>query len=114
MIGQSEAFAPQWSDPYQILVVTEEIRGAHPKLVDYPLLPEDMLQLYTDGRWAKIGPGMLVVGFVLSEEQVQTLKPIWVRSMHLNYHYVGDVDPSEVDPSLTQVPGGEGGSGYDL
>ena len=112
MIGDGDAFKPEWSDRYQILAVTEEIQGAHSKFDNYSLLPEDLLQLYTDGTWAKIAPGILVTGFVLSPEQVQTLKPIWVRSVHLSYHYEADVDASEVDPSLYSMPEEKDNGGY--
>jgi hypothetical protein len=104
----------KWSDPYQMLMVTEEIEGAHPKLANYPLLPEDLVSLYDDGTWAKVGPGMMVTGFVLSPEQVQKLKPVWLQSMHLNYHLIGDVDPDEVEADLYGVPKEEDNGGYSL
>lgn len=102
----------QWSEPYQVMTVTETIDGAHPQHIDYPLLPEDCLQLYTDGTWAKISPGLMVTGFVLNPEQVQTLKPVWMKNANLAYHIIGDVAPEDVDPALTQVLAN--GHGYDF
>lgn len=84
----------------QGLMVTEEIAGAHPQHPNYPLLPEDLVAREADGSWHKYAPGLAVVGFVLSEEQVQTLQPVWLQSAHLFYDVTGEVDPHDVDPRL--------------
>ncbi|UDL16328.1 hypothetical protein SEA_ZOOMAN_44 [Microbacterium phage Zooman] len=102
----------QWSDPYQVMMVTEEMNGRHPRHVDYPLLPGDSIQLYTDGTWAKVSPGLMVAGFVLSEEDVQTrMKAVWMQSANLAFHVLGDVEEADIDIALTQAPEVEG---YDL
>lgn len=82
-------------EPKQELMVTEKIAGAHPQHPDYPLLPEDLVKRQPDGTWYKYAPGMGVTGFVLSEEQVQKLKAVWVISEHLVYEVAGDVAPGE-------------------
>jgi hypothetical protein len=64
--------------------VTETIEGAHPKHTDYPLLPGDLL-VRADGTWWKEAPGLAVGGFVLSEAQEATLKPVKFGSAGLDY-----------------------------
>ena len=105
----------QWSDPYQVMMVTEEMVGRHPRHVDYPLLPGDSIQLYTDGTWAKVSPGMLVGGFELSEEDVQTrMKAVWMQNANLAFHVLGDVEEKDLDPALTVAPAAPAANDYDL
>lgn len=104
-----------WSDPYQAMVLVSDIPDAHPRHPGYTLLSGDVVQLYTDGTWAKVHPGNVMVGFVLSDEDVQNkLKPVWMRSAQLNFYVVGDVEASEVDPALTTVPETRDWHGYDF
>lgn len=84
----------------QELMVTEEIAGAHPMHPDYPLLPEDLITRQADGTWYKFAPGMGITGFVLNEEQVQKLKPVWVITEHLLYEVTGDVAADEISPEI--------------
>ena len=65
--------------------VTETIWGAHPKLDAYPLLPGDLLVQDDDGTWGKEAPGLAVFGFVLNEEQVETLRPVEFGCAGLSY-----------------------------
>ena len=58
-----------------LLKVTTEIRGAHPKHTDYPLLPGDVLTRSADGTYTK-QTGLCVFGFRLTDEQAATLKPV--------------------------------------
>lgn len=105
----------QWSEPYQAMMLTEDIPDAHPRHPGYGLLTEDVMQLYSDGTWAKVHPGNVVVGFVLSPEDVQSrMKPVWMRSAQLAFYVVGDVASSEVDPDLTEVPTTREWHGYDF
>lgn len=95
----------EWSDPYQMMMVTEEIEGAHPRHGSYPLLQGDIMQLYTDGTWAKVGPGLMVAGFVLSEEDVQKrMKAVWLQNANLAFHVLRDVEEDELDLALIQAP----------
>lgn len=56
-------------------VVSEQIDGANPLHPKYPLLPGDLL--VRDGAtWMKDAPGLAVGGFVLTEEQVATLRRV--------------------------------------
>jgi len=55
--------------------VTEQIDGAHAKHPNYPLLPGDLLFDREDGTYGKFGPGLGIEGFVLTDEQIATLKP---------------------------------------
>lgn len=99
----------QLSDPRQELMVTEEIVRAHPRFPDYPLLPEDLITRTADGTWRKYAPGMAVEGFVLSDEQVRRLKPVWVQSAHLLYEVLGDVpDGEESDEVIAMKRGNHG------
>ena len=50
-------------------LLKSRIDGAHPKLKDYYLLPEDLLVKEADGTFSKVGPGMAVGGFELTAEQ---------------------------------------------
>lgn len=101
-------------EPTQALMVTEEIVGAHPLHVNYPLLPEDIVSREVDGTWMKHAPGMAVGGFVLSPEQVQSLKVVWMISEHLVYEVYGDVSPDEVSPAITAMKAGGEAKVYDF
>jgi hypothetical protein len=57
------------------LLVTVEIKGAHPLHTDYSLLPGDLLLKRKDGTYGKFGPGLGIEGFRLTPEQVATLEP---------------------------------------
>lgn len=54
---------------------TETIVGAHALHPSYPILPRDVL-VERDGQFNKIAPGIALMGFRLTDEQRQTLKPI--------------------------------------
>ena len=56
-------------------LVTTAISNAHPKL-DYELDPGDLLTKREDGNWTKECPGIMIHGFVLTEEQEKTLKDV--------------------------------------
>lgn len=56
-------------------LVTERIDGAHPNHAHYPLLPGDLLTREAAGTWAKEAPGLMVIGFTLTDEQAATLEP---------------------------------------
>ena len=60
----------------QFFLVTEEIEGAHPRHLDYPLLTDDLVQLTRDGTYTKIAPGLAIMGFVLRPDQQVALRPI--------------------------------------
>lgn len=99
----------------QVLQVTEEIPGAHQQFVDYPLLPEDIVRKDADGTWTKVAPGLQVSGFVLSDEQVQRLKAVWMITEHMIFDILGDVDPDELSEEIKAIKlGGGGGFGYDF
>lgn len=49
--------------------------GCHPKLSDYPLLEGDLLIHRDNGTFYKFGPGLGIEGFVLSQEQIDSLIP---------------------------------------
>lgn len=66
-------------------LVTETIEGTHPKHPEYPLLKGDLLVEHEDGSFGKEAPGLCVVGFVLTEEQKATLKPVPFNSLGLYY-----------------------------
>ena len=66
--------------------VTVAVEGAHPLHVGYPLLPGDLLVRDSDGTWTKEAPGLAVIGFVLSDEQEATLKPVTFECSGLSYH----------------------------
>lgn len=66
-------------------VVTERIEGAHPKHTSYPLLPGDLLVASLDGSWWKECPGIAVGGFVLTDEQVATLREVEFHRNGLQY-----------------------------
>jgi hypothetical protein len=70
--------------------VTKTIEGAHPKLSQYPLLPDDLLVKHLDGTWAKEAPGLCVVGFILTPEQEATLKQVEFRRAGLEYELIDD------------------------
>lgn len=57
------------------LVVTEEFQHCHPMHTHYPLLPGDLLVPQEDGTFYKHGPGLGIVGFILSQEQQASLQP---------------------------------------
>ena len=60
-------------------LVTETIAGAHrnPSLADYLLLEGDILTVDdVSWVWTKVYPGVALEGFVLSEAQMASLKPI--------------------------------------
>ena len=61
------------------------IDGAHPRLKEYYLLPEDLLVLEDDGTYTKVGPGMAVSGFELTSEQSAELEAVKYRFHGLDY-----------------------------
>jgi hypothetical protein len=75
-------------------IVTEEIRDAHPKNIGYPLLPGDLLTPQGErfGVYMKEAPGVVVMGFRLTPEQVATLKPVEFKRNGLDYW----VNPKEI------------------
>jgi len=67
--------------------VAEQIDNAHPLHTNYPLLPGDLL-VRVKGRtrtFAKEAPGIAVIGFVLTREQVSSLRPVRFVCHGLNY-----------------------------
>lgn len=68
--------------------VTSTIEVAHPLHPHYPLLPGDLLVRDFDGTWAKEAPGLAVVGFVLSDEQVATLEHVQFEWHGLSYRVI--------------------------
>ncbi len=68
-------------------VVTEEIKGAHPKHHSYPLLPDDLIVRRLDGTWQKVCPGIALSGFVLTPEQEATLREVEFTQAGLAYQY---------------------------
>ena len=59
------------------LLTDERIDGAHPKNAGYPLLDGDLLVPDPDtATWSKVGPGLGMVGFRLTDEQIARLKPV--------------------------------------
>lgn len=58
-----------------LLMVMEEIHGAHPRHKKYPLIPGDVLTLDADGTYMK-HTGLAIYGFRLTPEQVDALKPV--------------------------------------
>lgn len=74
------------------MMVTEDISGAHPKIVKYQLLPGDLLSRESSGTWKKFAPGIMIGGFNLSPEQEETLKVVRWRGSHLLY----EVHPEDV------------------
>lgn len=68
--------------------VVEAIKGAHPRHVDYPLLPGDVLYKNEDGTWTKEAPGLTILGFILTEEQEQQLQQVEVERNGLVYRKV--------------------------
>lgn len=93
----------------QSLVVTKTIEGAHPQHPNYPLLEGDFVRRAGDGTWLKFFPGLSVGGFVLSDEDVQSLQPVWMTEERVLYEVIGPVEPDE---ELPQLRGQKGG--YDL
>lgn len=67
---------PSYTGTVSGLRVTERIDGAHPKQPQYPLLPGDLLIEQEDRTFYKFGPGLGIVGFVLTDEQRATLEPV--------------------------------------
>lgn len=65
---------------YEVTITLEGKNETHP---DYPLLPGDIIT--KEGRgWRKHAPGLSVGGFLLTDEDVDTLNPApnaqWVIS----------------------------------
>lgn len=56
--------------------MTAALWGCHPKHTTYPLLSGDILVEQADGTFNKTAIGLAVNGFVLTEEQRATLKPL--------------------------------------
>jgi hypothetical protein len=54
-------------------VVLMRMDGRRPDMLDYPLLPGDVLRKDEDGTWWKVAPGLAIGGFVLSDEDVARL-----------------------------------------
>ena len=78
-------------------LVTETINGAHrnPSLASYPLLPGDIIvksALEATEYWSKECPGVAIGGFILTPEQVATLRPVRFVSNGLSYTIVGEPD----------------------
>jgi len=66
--------------------VTQDIRGAHPKHVTYPLLEGDILVRDGDFTFSKVAPGLAVLGFVLTEKQIEeSLRPVTYNNNGLEY-----------------------------
>ena len=60
----------------QLLRLTVQLDGTHPKHPDYPLLPGDVLTRdCRDDTYVK-HTGLGMFGFVLTDEQVATLEPV--------------------------------------
>jgi len=66
-------------------VVIETIKGAHPKHPNYPLLPGDLLVREKGRVFAKEAPGICVLGFRLTSEQVASLRPVEFAQCGLTY-----------------------------
>jgi hypothetical protein len=66
-------------------LVQREIEGANRRLPAYPLLRGDLLEKQNDGTYLKACPGIMVGGFVLTEEQVAELVPVQFRMHGLEY-----------------------------
>ena len=64
--------------------VTAEIRGAHPRHPEYPLLPGDILLERRDGSFGKFGPGLGIEGFELTADQRTTLEEIHDQAFVMN------------------------------
>lgn len=75
--------------------VTERIDGTHPKQPDYPLLPGDLIAEQPDGDFAKIAPGLGIVGFELSDAQRETLQPVTVHTNGGLEYAIETPEPSE-------------------
>lgn len=72
--------------------VVETIDNAHPRHVDYPLLPGDLITRDDDGTFGKEAPGMCVLGFRLTDEQIARLKPVTYKAHGLDYYWEAKVD----------------------
>ena len=72
-------------------IVTEEIRGAHQKLTDYPLLQNDLLVKDSDGSYTKECPGLAVFGFRLTPEQEASLMKVTYEVRGLDYKVIEDL-----------------------
>lgn len=67
--------------------VRRQLDERHPKNVDYPLLPGDIVvqhfnhpddvdpDLDLEGTWSKMAPGLCMVGFRLTDADVAELEP---------------------------------------
>jgi len=72
-------------------MVTVRMDDVHPKLGEkYPLLPDDLIIREDEGTWFKECPGLAIGGFVLTEEQEATLKPVKFRNVGLDYKVVDE------------------------
>lgn len=67
------------------LRATTEIRGAHPHLSDYSILPGDLLVKEAEGTYMKEAPGLAVGGFVLTPEQMAAMQPVTFERHGLAY-----------------------------
>lgn len=65
--------------------VVAEIRGAHPTLPNYPLLPGDLIVRDDDGTWGKEAPGLAVNGFILTPAQEAELEAVRFACHGLSY-----------------------------
>lgn len=68
--------------------VVTEIRGARPDFLTYPLLPDDLIVQDETGIWWKLCPGIGIGGFVLTDEQVASLKPVVYEQRHLDFRII--------------------------
>jgi len=71
--------------PARGFIVTERIDDAHPLHPGYPLLPDDLLVRIKGRTFAKEGPGIGIIGFRLTREQVRSLLPVEFTRSGLNY-----------------------------
>lgn len=66
---------PSYTGTVTGIRVTKQIDGAHPKHPNYPLLPGDLLVARGDGTFNKFGPGLAIVGFELTPDQILSTEP---------------------------------------
>lgn len=82
-------------------VVQAAISGAHPKIPNYPLLPGDLI-VPTGLAWHKECPGLSVGGFVLTQEQIDALRPVKFLRRGLDYAVLDGVDDEAVAHGLAE------------
>lgn len=74
-------------------LATVDIEGAHPNMPEYPIIEGDLLvpnDYSGDGSWTKEAPGLCIMGFVLTPEQVSTLREVEYSHYGLAYKIEGE------------------------